>query len=110
MKHLVFALGLAALGAAPLAASAQTPGPQDTAAPTQIRFLIVDPQTGRTVAQLVPVDGQPNVLRVIGSVAAPPPSARSASVQAPRLLTIGQENDAYAAALSEALHLPQPSP
>jgi hypothetical protein len=59
---------LGALVAAPLAASAATQ--PDIPARDTGTFLIVDSQSGRTLATLVPVDGTTREFRLLGTVTA----------------------------------------
>jgi hypothetical protein len=110
MKTLALALTLAATLAAPLAAPAATQS--DSGAAPATTFLIVDSQTGRTLGTLVPVDGNPHELHLIGNVAArgAEPFGRTdamrAPTPAPAALTPAQIAAATEAALLEQFYAP----
>ena len=109
MKHLVLTLSLAATLATPLAASAMTQS--DGVASAANHYLIVDTNTGRTVATLLPVDGQPHQLRIVGTI--PAPTALLAPAAAPAALsplTIGQQEKAREAAYRMQFQLPDATP
>jgi hypothetical protein len=71
MKNLLIGAALLAALAAPQAVLAADASESLTASPVATRFEIVDPQSGKVVAVLVPVAGSPGTLRVIGAVRAP---------------------------------------
>ncbi len=85
MKNTALALAVGATLAAPLAAAAQSQ--PDAASLSAGRFLIVDARSGRTVAALVPVDGKPHELRLIGVVSARAADSDQTAVPAGRALT-----------------------
>lgn len=88
MKNTALALAVGATLAAPLAAAAQSQ--PDAASLSAGRFLIVDARSGRTVAALVPVDGKPHELRLIGVVSARAADSDQTAVPAARALTPAQ--------------------
>jgi hypothetical protein len=70
-------------------------------------LLVVDARSGRTVGELVPVDGQSHALLMIGNVSTRPAAdAKPAPPAAPAALTVGQEDAVYDAFFREQFHIP----
>ena len=83
----------------------------DNAPVTAHQFLIVDPASGRTVATLLPIAGQPHELRLIGTIAAPVVALTPTVIpDAIAPLTVGQVEKARDAAYRAQFHIPDSTP